>query len=1560
MLVVEGDRALLAARQGDIQTLKAQVAAKELTSDVKDALGATPVHHAARAGKLACLRFLVEEAGLPANCMANNGASPAHDAAATGNLACLQWLLTQGGCRPEDRDSSGATILHLASRFSHHEITDWLLKSGEVDPGASTDTGALAVHYAAAKGDLSSLRLLLAHSPSFVNSQTKNGATPLYLACQEGHLEVVQYMVKDCVADPTIRANDGMTPLHAAAQMGHNTVIVWLMSFTEVSLTDKDGDGATAMHFAASRGHAKVLSWLLLHGGEIVTDNWGGTPLHDAAENGELECCQILVVNGVDLGIRDQDGFTAADLAEYNGHSQCAKYLRTVENMSVEHRILSRDPSTDLEYKQPDSGLSSPNTTMPPSRQVAHFEMSSPSSSLSNYDSANSSQSSTGEKRSSLTMSRGLPAQLNTVAHTGASETAISDMQAYMDMLNPDISSDMPKENEVPVDNLPKPPPPPPMYPPPPPPQIPPVPPPPPSYPAPHPTKEPSSAEFLKVKSNLRHVESTTGKKQQLIPGENPEKLRRVDSNRKSRNFNKQPSTGDYYKTLGSDTAEPRSSKGMAPNEEGSMVLEEPTDSSAHSSENGTTEQSVPPPAPPPPPPLPPSNPVSTPPPPPPLPQEMPTSQNNASTTTTNQRRPSSSSGSGDASASHAEGGALRQMKSTKSFNMMSPTGDNSELLAEIKAGKSLKPTPHSKGYTTVFSNSGPTGSDENATTPPETCTSSPSAKPPSPPPTNIAVTSPPTTPSPSPSPTGSGSARSMSTSASYEQLSSNSVTNGTAGSSTGVESGRKTSLADVEALVPTHDEHGKAIPEWKRQVMVRKLQVKMQEEEENKRKFATSGHYQPQDWHYSHVHNAILGPFGELMTEDDLNHIEKQIENLQVMHKVSEVEKELEELEHELQQLLPVSAALNQGHFSVNPKQVHGQGEDLPAWCSKISILLKSMAILLATLGGKEIGILDLVCPGYFQEETKTVSTAQSETAGSTGTGFIGRSLSFSTREDVEKEIKQCGVSVKNLKANYEIQNQSQSANNQANRVYKRKRSLPVVSESGYPPENVTCSSAIVLESNTNGDLPSVEESVLPLVEEPVINASRAILTYESPEIMASTNTEQFNQVPSDNPILNNDQLTRSLEVQTDLSYVQQCIEMRKERIVFLFLEHWRRYTISESYRTKYIGRKDTPLDVGWEDYNQFSAQFSGEMQNEDDKLFLFMKSKQVVGNLIGHWRTIMSQVPTRQIRRLSRAQMIYWPEHFLPHINGSPVSYESLTLDLFMLGYFQMLEMNMSRNERKFRHLLCYEMFDRLGSHKWEVIRQFHKEVMDEIEIGKRDWADGFEDIKIKYFGDSSDGEGVMTASLRSMSPDMSIMQQQESLPPPPSHPPPPPPPTHPSPPPTNTQATLLASSSPPDSQPDLSPLSPPASTLDGASDNIQCLEKRTQKNSMGNNAPGDVKASEQTSFSEAVAFSGNSAEQDHMSSMATETVQQPNATETPQDTESSESAPVNNVPPVTLKIIEEPQVDTPPPRGEPNEDSIKLIYELKEFSNEEIIRYIDRSFAFWKEKEAELFDI
>ncbi|OWK54393.1 Espin [Lonchura striata] len=584
------ERALQAARQGDVEALRGLRAAGLLRPGLRDALGASPAHHAARAGRLACLRYLAAEAALRGDARARNGATPAHDAAATGNLACLQWLLTQGGCGVQDTDNSGATILHLAARFGHHEVIDWLLRFGGSDPTAATNTGALPVHYAAVKGDFPSLRLLLGHCPSTLSAQTKTGATPLYLACQEGHLEIIQYLVQDCGADPHACAYDGMTPLHAAAQMGHNTVIVWLMSFTTVSLSERDAEGATAMHFAASRGHAKVLSWLLLHGGEITADGWGGTPLHDAAENGELECCQILVVNGADLSIRDQDGYTAADLADYNGHSHCAQYLRTVENMqSVEHRVLSRDPSADGECRQPDSGMSSPNTTA--SVPQARFEVGSPASTLSNYDSCHSSQSSTGEKRGGLP---GAPA-------ARVPEPALADMQAYMDMLDPEMRP----RGRGPAGEGPSPPPPPAFPPPPPPPPTTRPPPPPPGYPAPAPPAAPHTADiYVRAKNNLRHVESQALRREvrphapanrwhgptplqprtTVIAGHgsaevgsplqlasrdsSPEGLRRADSSRRSRNFGKQPSTGDYYKHLGHVVAEQAGPQRMAHTEE--------------------------------------------------------------------------------------------------------------------------------------------------------------------------------------------------------------------------------------------------------------------------------------------------------------------------------------------------------------------------------------------------------------------------------------------------------------------------------------------------------------------------------------------------------------------------------------------------------------------------------------------------------------------------------------------------------------------------------------------------------------------------------------------------------------------------------------------------------------------------------------------------------------------------------------------------------------------------------------------------------------------------------
>lgn len=93
----------------------------------------------------------------------------------------------------------------------------------------------------------------------------------------------------------------------------------------------------------------------MIMGASVIKDHWGGTPLHDAAENGELEvhkylyivssvsnavaaalndrlfffqCCRALLNNHISPLERDLDGFTAVDLAEYNGYHDCANFIR--------------------------------------------------------------------------------------------------------------------------------------------------------------------------------------------------------------------------------------------------------------------------------------------------------------------------------------------------------------------------------------------------------------------------------------------------------------------------------------------------------------------------------------------------------------------------------------------------------------------------------------------------------------------------------------------------------------------------------------------------------------------------------------------------------------------------------------------------------------------------------------------------------------------------------------------------------------------------------------------------------------------------------------------------------------------------------------------------------------------------------------------------------------------------------------------------------------------------------------------------------------------------------
>ena len=78
------------------------------------------------------------------------------------------------------------------------------------------------------------------------------------------------------------------------------------------------------------------------------TNEWGCTPLHLAAVEGEINVAKCLIEHGARIHIRDKDYKTPFDLAKIHGYHELATYL-----LEIKKEALNQKPSTIIDDKAP-------------------------------------------------------------------------------------------------------------------------------------------------------------------------------------------------------------------------------------------------------------------------------------------------------------------------------------------------------------------------------------------------------------------------------------------------------------------------------------------------------------------------------------------------------------------------------------------------------------------------------------------------------------------------------------------------------------------------------------------------------------------------------------------------------------------------------------------------------------------------------------------------------------------------------------------------------------------------------------------------------------------------------------------------------------------------------------------------------------------------------------------------------------------------------------------------------------------------------------------------------
>ncbi len=221
--------------------------------------------------------------------------------------------LIDAGANVNTAGEYGETPLTLALANGDVALTSKLLKAG-ADPKATRWNGETTLMIAAGAGSVEEVKLLLAAGIDVNGTEPRKGQNALMWAAAEGHPGVVDVLIK-AGAKVDAETKSGFTPLAFAVMKNDPASVQRLIQAgadPNYALPDKN---ATRMLTIAGSYRSSAAAIALLDGGANpnFADRKGFTPLHVAAEEGQVDLVRKLLAKGAAIDARTYPAAKASD-----------------------------------------------------------------------------------------------------------------------------------------------------------------------------------------------------------------------------------------------------------------------------------------------------------------------------------------------------------------------------------------------------------------------------------------------------------------------------------------------------------------------------------------------------------------------------------------------------------------------------------------------------------------------------------------------------------------------------------------------------------------------------------------------------------------------------------------------------------------------------------------------------------------------------------------------------------------------------------------------------------------------------------------------------------------------------------------------------------------------------------------------------------------------------------------------------------------------------------------------------------------------------------------------